>query len=962
MGPSTACPSCGFENPRAWQHCASCGSPLGSNPRRTGVTVLSDQTMVSSAPSPESITQDVVSDPEELAELESISVEVEEDDLDQTIAEDAAPPNEGEGHVPLIGQTEAAAAIQAGVERAFTVGAPTLVALEGPRGSGKTRLLIHASEIAARQNPQVRVLYAACREGGDGSYAPFSRMLLERFGVTPSSSPSAVRAQMSTTVSGALQTADVISVGETTHLLGHIAGIPFPDSPFLTPLKKNPTELHKRACAAVRRLLEGDAQQRPVLVLLDNMQSAEPEAWDIIEALVQAEAHIAIVVAGDTGMSERAEKLEPSGGIAFGPVAPLDEADVQSMLHVLLPTLTSAPEPLVAAVTHRTGGLPSAVRELVFALWESGLFVQSPDGLGVDLERLEGGDLPITMEDAIQARLGRLDALERATLQRASIMGEVFWDAALLGMMRSERPAPGDHGDPLSVWPDDADAKALDGALLRLQEKGFIHLHEQSDMPGAHEYGFALAGTRRHVYDALDEDTRTARHSAVARWLSLIAETRREGVASMIAPHLERAGETVRAARAYQEAAAYERAYLRTHRALRYIEKALEHLPKEDVVRRIGALHMHGSLLSTLGRFEEAIESFTIMLGLAWNIGARGKGGAALNRIARAHRARGEIDAASKHLERALELFRAAADLRGVAATLDDLAQIGLLRGDVEAAVQMGSEALEIRRAHADERGEAVSMTTLGSLELHRGNLDAAAELFEGALAIRQRVGDHAGVVRSLNALGVVAFERGEAEAAIQSWESALDRAREMADRGSECFLLNNVGEAKLVAGAYDEAAETLDRAHTLALEIGDRRARADIVRNRGLLALRRGDDDASERIRSALEVAQEYGAPEAVALAHRALGSLRAQTLFASDTESTEGTAEESFLASIDLFREIGNEREAARSLVELARYHIERGDAETAKERLREARAIFRRIGLPDAQKVDATLAELG
>ncbi len=98
------------------------------------------------------------------------------------------------------------------------------------------------------------------------------------------------------------------------------------------------------------------------------------------------------------------------------------------------------------------------------------------------------------------------------------------------------------------------------------------------------------------------------------------------------------------------------------------------------------------------------------------------------------------------------------------------------------------------------------------------------------------------------------------------------------------------------------------------------------------------------------------------VALAHRALGEGRAQTLFAGDGE-VDKRAEESFLTSIDLFRAGGNEREAARSLMQLGGHLVERGDHETAGERLREARAIFRRLGHSDEEsRVDVTLRELG
>jgi tetratricopeptide (TPR) repeat protein len=876
------------------------------------------------------------------------------------VSDAALAPGDGEG--PLIGQGEAAEALRTGTERAFTVGTPTLVALQGERGAGKTRLLVYASEFAARIAPDVRILYGTCREGGtDGSYAPFSRLVLERFGVTPASAPSAVRAQMLQTVGDILQWDDAIRTAETTHLLGHLAGVPFPDSPFLTRLQEQPDELHRRTVSAVRALLEGDAQRRPVLLLIDDFHHAEQEAWDVLRELAQAEAHLALVLAGSSPLAEWAEQAAPEGGFAAGPIAPLGESEVASMLHVLLPSLQYVPEPLVAAVTHRSGGNPSAVRELVFALQEAGIFRETDDGeLEVDLAQLESGELPVSMTDATQARLARLDPFEHATLARAAVVGERFWEGALIGQMRSEREPPGDQQDPVSIWPHDEDADALLAALDRLQEKGFLVESEMSDLPGTRELHFAIPAARTLLYERQDEELRTARHAAVARWLSLVGQLHREGVAAMIAPHLEKAEQPSRAGRAYLEAAVYEHAQLRTTTALRYVEQALQLLPQEDVVRRVEALHEHGSLLTLVGRYDEAIDAFTQMLRHAWNIGARGKGGAALNRIARVHRHRGEDAEARRHLDRALELFRAAGDLRGVAASLDDLAQLQLRQGELDPALEATHEALEIRRAHGDQRGEALSLHTIGLVELSRGELDVAEQTFRQAAELRRAIGDHEGTLRSENALGALALERGDPDTAIASWRAALEQARAMADRQSECVLLDNLGEALRLTGRYEQSEQTLAEAKSLADTLGDRRTLADVERNRGLLALARGQDGAEELLADARELAEHYGGAEATALAHRAIGALRAQTLFDSEGE-TDRRAEESFLTSIDLFRELGNEKEAARSLAELGRHLIERGDLETARERLHEARAIMRRIGLADLKRVDSTLAEL-
>ena len=58
---------------------------------------------------------------------------------------------------PLIGQAAAAQALRAVLERAFTLGRGTLIAVDGAPGSGKSRLLAHAREVARGLHPDLRL-------------------------------------------------------------------------------------------------------------------------------------------------------------------------------------------------------------------------------------------------------------------------------------------------------------------------------------------------------------------------------------------------------------------------------------------------------------------------------------------------------------------------------------------------------------------------------------------------------------------------------------------------------------------------------------------------------------------------------------------------------------------------------------------------------------------------------------
>jgi hypothetical protein len=85
-------------------------------------------------------------------------------------------------------------------------------------------------------------------------------------------------------------------------------------------------------------------------------------------------------------------------------------------------------------------------------LLEGGLFAPSPKGgLEVDLGKIAAGKVPLTMEDAIRARLEGLDERERAVVERAAVVGESFREGAVLALQRAEDAIEG-RLIPIARW------------------------------------------------------------------------------------------------------------------------------------------------------------------------------------------------------------------------------------------------------------------------------------------------------------------------------------------------------------------------------------------------------------------------------------------------------------------------------------------------------------------------------
>ena len=168
-------------------------------------------------------------------------------------------------------------------------------------------------------------------------------------------------------------------------------------------------------------------------------------------------------------------------------------------------------------------------------------------------ERHEG-PLPETLVTMVQSRLGALDDESRRVLRVASVFGEVFWLGAVASSL-------GDSEDTVS----------LRARLTELADREVLIERSGSRFSGDCEYAFRHALLREGPMRC--SPTRTAR--SVIAWPVTGWEIHGEEDPLLLAEHLEKGGEGVRAAMQYLLAAKRASAGSDTTRALECIERGL---------------------------------------------------------------------------------------------------------------------------------------------------------------------------------------------------------------------------------------------------------------------------------------------------------------------------------------------------------------------------------------------------
>lgn len=833
---------------------------------------------------------------------------------------EAPPPRLDEPSELLLGRDDERERLRAAFDRVQETGDFVAVTLIGAAGLGKSSLLANLVRGLPVEDVGAPRVYRARARRQDISYGVFSRLLRARFGVTdemPSDEGTKRVRRVAQEVLGSSNVEDVC------FFLGQLMGLTFDESPLTLAAAEEAGQAEGMRRAVVRRFFEADSVSVPVVLLFDDLHFADPDSLDLLESLVRhLDGRMLVICSGGRELLAQRDGWgqETKGRHEFIELEPFSPLIAAEMIRRMLRRCEGGvPEDLVEAGVRAAGGNPGQITQMVRSYLDSGVLEDSgkPGGLWrVNLERLGTVRLPMSVEDAVALRISALSSAERRVLEHASAMGSVFWLGGLVALGRMDRPAP-------EFWSEKepADVRHLQEILDRLVERDYLLRLEDAVFPDEPEYVF------KHNFEcekiaALTSAAHTRRyHQTIADWFAQKSSARSaEEYMARFASHLERAGSNTRAGFTYLDAGDLARKGFALRKASEYYGRGLALLGDDDARRRIDALHNHGDVLALLGKTDEAMEAFRQMLAIAFLMNLVGKGGAAHNRMGRLYRETGFLAEANKHLQAARDLFLAAGDKRGVAASHDDVGKLLWVRGDYDEALKEMRTALDMRRELGDRRSIALSLNNIGLVWMDHGRPSNAKEALEAALQIRREINDPVGVADSLNTLGSLSVDQNQFEAALKCFREAHEVLVSIGERTRIAECLSHIGQTLQRLGETQEAIRSLNEAVGLCEEIGDKLQLAEAKRGLAKSYLLAGDLRLARRnVRAAVDLLAEVRSKPHLAIALRTLGEVTGAGAWG---PKHEGRAVEYFMRSIAIAKEIGNEVEVARSYLAFSNY----------------------------------------
>lgn len=718
---------------------------------------------------------------------------------------------------PLVGRERELAALLERTREAARDGSGSAVWLEGPSGSGKSRLVSDATSTARRElDPPPLYLYARCPAFEEQRPCMPILRLLERYLRLP---PGAEPGQR--------------QVEQLGRLVPPSAARTLAQA--LSKRFHGTTEL--AVPAALAQWLAAVARSEPLVVYLDDLNFADEGSLDVLrqfaDALTSTRALLVLgvrtqdEVASPEELARLRTKLLERARLLELPIESLDEAAVGELVNTLFHH--SQPRRRIATVLfQRSRGHAGLIAELLRGLIERGeARPQGPSDRKLVLEIApERLPLPDSVHTMIQERLAKATTEDREWLERLAIVGGRIEPEFLL-----------------RAFPQ-ATRGELDLALVRLVAAGWL-------VATGDRYRFARPALREAVYRGMTPDHRRDLHALAAEALlpppDPDAPRGRErrlpiGDAFQRAFHLraaERHEDLLRLLRPLLQALLRRGQPQRVYVLARWGIEALEHLSASRVRNRwrIEFLEAATDAADRLGSREEQRRWLDELSDLEFS-----------------------PDRDPDALARVYILHGRYAVSTG---------QYGLARGMLRNAVTLAD------RAESDEIASE-ALRRLGVVQAHVGELEEARALLEQA---RERATVDPQRALALVQLGVVDLLDNRVEDALRNVDLALRlqrRARTWNLPGISAGAHMLRGRIYRVCGRPARALGSMKRAITLAQQSGERRIELEATaRLGGLLLDLNQPEDAESRLREALLVATEIEDRRGQTLALLWLGTL---------------------------------------------------------------------------------------
>ena len=556
------------------------------------------------------------------------------------------------------------------------------------------------------------------------SYGLFHNLFVALFDIHDTDNIETVREKLETGIGAYL---DI----KHAHIIGELLGFDFSDSPYVQQFHGDSIQLHDMGTqyiadffsASTRHRIEEDVEGEfeHTVLFLEDLHWVDPSSLELLTFMVEECVGIPLLIVCIARPSFYEQY--PDWGKDFSEFAridlqPLSQEESNVLIEEILRKVENIPQRLKQLILKNADGSPFYIEELIKMFVEDGIIVKGNEHWWVEESKLKGLNVPPTLTGVVQARLDKLPPAERDLLQRAAVIGNVFWDDALSKLRTN-----------------DVDFGVIPEFINDLQNHELIVSHSDSAFDDTHEFIFKSAILREVAYESVLRRHRTKFHIQVAEWLEMHCGDRHNEYVGLIAEHYSLGGDK--------------------EKAIQYLQKAV-------------------SLALNVGDLRVAVRDLERILQM---LPAKGNDDQRIIleiQIGNAYLHLSEFNTAQSRLLDGLEIARKLNNPKRTATVLTHLADVTIKAGHYNEAQSFLDEALPLARESNDPNTMAMTLLRLGTVMKHLGQYTKAEEYYDESLSLLEKVGHQGLLARTYRKRGIAERLQGNYAASKVSFEKCL--------------------------------------------------------------------------------------------------------------------------------------------------------------------------------------------
>jgi class 3 adenylate cyclase/tetratricopeptide (TPR) repeat protein len=742
--------------------------------------------------------------------------------------------------IPLVDRRRELRLLVDTFERMRESGRAHLVTVLGEPGIGKSRLV---EEFVAGLPEEAKVLTGRASEfEEDVTFAPIADMIRRELGAERDTPAPELRSRLEKVVDGCCDPSEVERVVANLGLALGLGGDGRERDPakaweeglerFEEYVEAGGKERHRYRSAEVRagleRLLEGLAGTGPVVMVLEDLQLAQPDLLELVEELLRRKHRIPLLVLCPARDELLDLRPEWGGGIGDAVTLRLDPLIADDAKELALVAGEALDEPTARRIAEQAGGNP------FFIIETTGMLLQRHEAheTGAAHEHL----LPPTVQAVVASRIDHLSEAARDLIRKASVFARSTF----------------------SEWELSLITEANQDILRDLEDEEF--LVRDPERPGVWRFRH---DTLRHVaYETLSKRDRLRLHLQLADGISASPEADR--YPQVIAYHLAQAAKasldldpadrTVpdRAVKALAKAADMARRRMESRTAIDLYHRALDLAgPDRGWGKREGRiLSGMGEARYWLADFEQSYADLSRALDVAgddtWTRthALRFLADITLN-------VRGDPDRATELFEEALAAAGELGDPFAMARTLLMAAWAPYWHNDLATSRSMFEGALAIARQNpeGDRWAEARALVSLMSVISPQGDEEECLELGLRSLELGRAMDDPFTIAVADEAVGNSLRRMMRLDEAEPYVDEAVRTFRDLGARWELASALSNRSDVHRLSGRLQAAEADLDESLQVSRHLGERSLIRWVARDLVRVLLAQGKRDAAQRI-----------------------------------------------------------------------------------------------------------------